>query len=90
MLFRSCATSFEFLVAYVYGSFIGWLSFLLKYLASLQGGACVLLVTGLMGLYSLCVLMKILSFDATGFICKYFCWFLSTAVLRLCIVCWIF
>jgi len=26
MLFRSCATYFEFLVAYVYGSFIIWLS----------------------------------------------------------------
>jgi hypothetical protein len=30
MLFRSCSTSFEFLVAYVYGSFISWLIFLLK------------------------------------------------------------
>jgi len=33
MLFRSCATYFEFSVAYVYGSFINWLSLLLRYLA---------------------------------------------------------
>ena len=30
MLFRSCATSFEFLMAYVYCSFINWLSFFIK------------------------------------------------------------
>ena len=37
-----------------------------------------LFVTGLMGLSSLYVLIKALSFGAMGFICiKYFCWFLS-------------
>jgi hypothetical protein len=35
MLFRSCAATFEFLVAYVYGNFINWLSLLFRYYASL-------------------------------------------------------
>ena len=49
-----------------------------------------LLITGLRGLSSLCVLIKALSFGAMGFICsKYFCCFLSIIALHLCIVCWI-
>ena len=35
MLLSSCATSLEFLVAYVCGKLINWLSFLLRCLASL-------------------------------------------------------
>lgn len=43
---------------------------------------------GLMGLSSLCVLIKVLGFSAIRFICtRYFCWFLSIIVLHLCIVC---
>ena len=39
ILWRYCATSFEFLVAYVYGNCIIWLSFLLRYLASMYDDA---------------------------------------------------
>ena len=75
MLFRSCATSFEILVAHVYGSFINWLSFLLRYLASLYDGVYMLFITGLIVFSSLCILIKALSFGAMGFMCiKYFCW----------------
>ena len=39
-----------------------------------------------MVLYSLCVLIKALSFRVMGFICiRCFCWFLSITVLYLCI-----
>jgi hypothetical protein len=45
-----------------------------------------LLITGLLGLSSLRVLIKALSFDATGFICSIFVGF----CLRLCYICVIF
>jgi hypothetical protein len=41
-----------------------------------------LFITGLMGLYSLCILIRALSIGAMGFICiMYFCRFLSITVL---------
>lgn len=50
-----------------------------------------LLITGLMGLSSLCVLIKALRFGAMGFICsRYFCCFLFIIVLHLCIVEFVF
>ena len=64
MLCRSWATSFEFLVPYVYGRCIIWFSFLLKCLASLYDGACMLLISGLIGSLSLCILMRALSVGA--------------------------
>lgn len=58
--------------------------FLLRYFASLYDGACMLFISGLMGLSSLCIFIKALRFGAIGFICvKYFRWFLSTTVLHL-------
>jgi len=50
----------------------------------------VLFITGLIGLFSLCVFMYMLSLGAAGFILiKFLCVCLSINVLHFCIVCWI-
>ena len=49
-LLSSHATSLEFLVAYVYGKFINWLSLLLRCLASFYDGDCLLFITSLINL----------------------------------------
>ena len=49
------------------GRFSIFCSFLLRYFGSLYEGACMLLITGLMGVPSLCVLKNALSFGAIGF-----------------------
>jgi hypothetical protein len=54
ILCRSCATSFEFCAVYVFGKSIKRRSFLLRNLASLYDGACLLFITGQMGSPSLC------------------------------------
>jgi len=51
----------------VYGNLILLCSFLLKYLAVLYDGACVLFITGLIGLLYFCDFMYMLSFGAAGF-----------------------
>ena len=69
---------------HVCGSLINWLCLLLRYLASLYDAACMLLITGLMGLPSLRIFIKALSFGVMRPICtKYFCWFF----LLLCYIC---
>ena len=56
------------------GRFIRLFNFLLSYLAVLYAGACVLFTIGLMGLFSFCVFMYILSFGAIGFMfIRYLC-----------------
>jgi hypothetical protein len=49
------------------GRFNIFCSFLLRYFAGLYEGACMLLITGLKGVPSLCVLIYALSFEADGF-----------------------
>ena len=65
--FSSSANSWAFLVGYVCGRFIRLFNFLLRHLAVLYAGACVLFTTGLIGSFSLCVFLYTLSFDAVGF-----------------------
>jgi len=75
MLFRSCATYFEFSVAYVYGSFINWLSLLLRYLAIYK----MVLVYYLLLVWWVSIICVFWSrhWVLVGFICtKYFCYFL--------------
>src|SRR5215469_2010157 len=80
---RSSATSCAFLVVYVHGRFIRLIIFLLRCLAILYAGACILFTTGLIGSFSLCVFMYTLSFGATGFMfIGYFCVCLSIDVLH--------
>ena len=63
--------------------FIRLFNFLLRYLAVLYAGACVLFTTGLMGSFSLCVFMYTLSVGATGFMfIRYFCVCLSISILH--------
>jgi hypothetical protein len=53
---------------YVLGRFIYSFILLFKNLAILYEGACVLSITGLIGLFSLCVFMYALILGAVGFI----------------------
>jgi hypothetical protein len=90
ILFSSCAISAEFFVVYVNGSCISWLSFLLRCSANLYDGVYILLMTGLMGRYVLCVLIRAVRFGALGFIyVRYLFWFLFIKMLDLCMVFWI-
>jgi hypothetical protein len=57
ILFSSCAISYEFLVVYANGTHIKLFSFLLRYMAILYDGARVLVTTGLIGSFPLCVFL---------------------------------
>ena len=90
ILFSSSAISCEFFILYVCGKQSKLCRLLFKCFAVLYDGACVLFITGLIGLLSLCVLMCILSFGAIGFMfVRYLYVFLSTSNFHLWIVCWI-
>lgn len=69
---RSCVTCFEFFVEYVYGKYIGSLSYCYKsWQAYVMELVCI--ITGLIGLLS--ILIMALSLEAAGFICnRYFYW----------------
>lgn len=76
----SSATSYAFLVVSVYGRFMRLFNFLLRYLAVLYDGACMLFTTRLIGSFSLCVFMYTMSF---GFMfIRYFCVCLPVSVLH--------
>ena len=52
------------------------LEFFIKVFGNLYDGACILFITGHMGLSSLCILIRALSIGAMGFICiNFFFWF---------------
>ena len=72
------AISCEFFTLYVFGKGNKSRSFLFKCLANLCDGACVWFITGLIGAFSLCVLIYALSCGALGFIfMRYLCSFFN-------------
>jgi len=77
-------------VLYVFGKFNKWYNYLFMCFAILCAGACVLFITGVIGSFSLCVLIYILSFSAVGFMFTRYFWFcFSIKRLLFCNVCWI-
>ena len=83
------AISNEFFTVYVFSRGKWKCNILISSLAILCDGVCVLIITGLMGAFSLCVLIYALSCGALGFmLMMYLCVIFSTSVLH-CIMCWI-
>jgi hypothetical protein len=87
--FSTCAT-FEFLVAYVYGKFINWLSLLLRFLASFKDGACLLLYIWYNRFVVFMCLNQDVEFGCCWFyLCKNFVLIFSIITLHLRFDCWI-
>ena len=78
MFVSSVTTSCEFFALYMFGKLSKLCNFLFICFAILYGGAGVLSITGLIGLYSLCVLICTFNLGAVGYIfIRNFCVFFS-------------